>query len=481
MAKAHVLYIEDVIEPSWRRNSVSLLDGAPEVAAEWYYKKNCGFGPEHFTKNSGVRCWWQCPICSRIYQSTICNRTSAQQSGCPYCASKLVCDENSLSVNFPELAREWHPTKNKKKTVSQIMKASGIAVWWLCSKCSHAWRAAPSDRTVSESGCPACYQAQLEYARLHPQRTETPRRVLSADSPPSRQWYEKPSSQGFVSLYAYSKSIARQWHPIKNGTLTANEIAKGSDAIAWWKCNKGPDHEWQAVVYSRTKTRTAQCPFCKNLRLSVTNRLSTTAPALAKEFHPTLNGGLKPAQVIAGGSTKYWWRCKKNKAHEWETSMNLRIKGSQCPYCSHHKVSKDNCLSREFPYLAAQLHPTKNGNKNGSNIAPQSGILVWWLCQKGPDHEWQAKPSNRTSRGSGCPCCSGKKACSTNSLAALFPSIAKEWDHQKNKLTPDQVTAKSSLEVAWRCKKGHRWTQVIGKRTARGSACYECRTGKPRM
>lgn len=350
MARAHVLHIEDVIEPFMRKNSITLADGDPEVASEWCYAKNVGFGPEHFAKGSGVRCWWNCPLCQRSYKAMIANRTSKHlRSACPYCASKRVCDENSLSVNHPEVASEWHPTKNKKKA-SETMRASGIKAWWLCIVCSHEWQAAPADRTYSESGCPACYEARMEYARLHPQRNETPQVILSADSEPSRHWYEKPSSENFVSLYAFSKSIARQWHPTKNGRLTSNEISKGSNAIAWWKCPKGPDHEWQAAVYSRTKTRKANCPFCINLRLSVTNRLSTKAPELAKEWHPKKNGKLRPDEVIAGGKTKVWWLCRKNKEHEWETQIYLRLRGSKCPDCTHQRVGKDNCLNAEFAY-----------------------------------------------------------------------------------------------------------------------------------
>lgn len=481
MRKYPIVEIEDMQEPFCgvrRKNLVPLCDAEPEIAEEWLYKENCGWGPEHVSRASGVRCWWECRSCKRPYKAQVCNRTSGQRSACPYCASKRVCEENSFAVLYPHVAREWHPTKNKKFKVTDVMYASGKRAYWLCSKCNHTWECAIADRTILESGCPACYEARMEYARQHPQRHETPQIVLNAGIKPSRQWYEKPSSENFVSLYEYSKTLSRQWHPDKNGDIRPINIAKGSDAIAWWKCRKGPDHEWQAAVYSRTGPRAGGCPFCLNLRLSVTNCLATKAPKLAKEFHPKKNGKLTPQTVIAGGKHKVWWQCSKDKKHEWEADIYRRLRGSQCPDCSHQRVSKDNCLNKDFPYIAAQLHRTKNGGLTGDDIAAFSGTKVWWSCPKGPDHEWEQTPANRTFNGSGCPYCAGKKVSITNCLATLSPETAAQWDKTKNKkLTPKTVSPHSKEVVWWRCDEGHSWQQMVNKRVRSPIACWEC-TGK---
>ena len=60
-----------------------------------------------------------------------------------------------------------------------------------------------------------------------------------------------------------------------------------------WKCDKGPDHEWQQEVRRRTGlgTEASGCPFV-NQKVSVTNQLAILAPDLAKEWHPTKNGAL---------------------------------------------------------------------------------------------------------------------------------------------------------------------------------------------
>jgi hypothetical protein len=478
MRKYPIVEIEDVSEPFCgvrRKNMVTLLDAEPEIAAEWYYEKNCGWGPEHLSRGSGVHVWWQCPDCSRSYKAGINNRTGKNRTACPYCASKRVCEDNSLADNHPELSEEWHPTRNKLKA-TEVMEASNKPGWWICKKCAHKWKATPADRTCSDSGCPACYEARMEHARLFPNVHPTPQLVLDEHSVPSA-WYGKPSSEDFVSLYQFSKTLSRQWHPTRNGKVTPLNISRGSDAVAWWKCSKGSDHEWQSPVYSRTSKK-SDCPFCSNMRVSVTNSLATASPALAKEWHPEKNGKLTPKDVIAGGKEVRWWRCRKNNEHEWQADVYRRINGDGCPYCSHFKVSKENCLSNEFPYIAAQMHPTKNGKLTGNDIAVQSGKKIWWKCKEGPDHEWQATPANRTNRGSGCPACAGKQISITNCLATLAPDAAKQWDKERNgDVTPYTISGRSDQQCWWLCAVGHSWQQSVAKRVKSPITCWQC-TGK---
>ena len=61
-----------------------------------------------------------------------------------------------------------------------------------------------------------------------------------------------------------------------------------------------------------------------------------------------------------------------------------------------------------------------------------------------------------------------------NDLLTLNPTLAKEWNFEKNgTLTPDQVTAKSHKKVWWKCGKGHEWEAIVVNRT-RGLGCPFC-------
>lgn len=480
--KYPIVEIEDVVEPFCgvrRKNLVPLFDAEPEIASEWLYEKNAGFGPEHFSRGSGVRCWWICSKCSRQYKAQICNRTT-NRSACPYCASRKVCSDNSLHDLQPEIAAEFHPLMNGTKKASDYTKAANQKVWWLCKTCQHSWICAVSDRSTLKSGCPACYEARMQYAREHPKPYEKKRIIVEAENDISRAWYEKPSSSDFDSIAVTHLSVARQWHPTKNGRWTAWDFSKGSDATVWWKCKKGPDHEWQAPVYSRTGRKKSGCPFCSGRQVSVTNNLKKRFPEIAKEWHPKLNGDLKPEDVTYGSSFDCWWRCKKFPEHEWQTKVTTRTHhNSGCPFCAGFAVSEQNSLKTLFPYIAAQIHPTKNNGVTGDEVTANSAKRLFWICNKSPEHVWQTTVHNRTSNGNGCPFCSGRKTCPSESLAALYPDIAKEWDNKKNgKLQPTDVRPTAQKKVWWRCKRNHSWQQWVWTRIKFTGECHECRTGQ---
>ena len=59
-----------------------------------------------------------------------------------------------------------------------------------------------------------------------------------------------------------------------------------------------------------------------------------------------------------------------------------------------------------------------------------SNKKVWWECNKG--HEWQATIKNRN-KGNGCPYCSSRFVLiGYNDLQTANPSLAKEWNFEKN-------------------------------------------------
>ena len=73
-----------------------------------------------------------------------------------------------------------------------------------------------------------------------------------------------------------------------------------------------------------------------------------------------------------------------------------------------------------------------------------------------------------------CPFHMGNKVHPSESLAAYFPWLAKEWHPTKNALRPDQVTRASGREIHWICEVGHEWSAVVYSRTLSASGCPEC-------
>ena len=66
-------------------------------------------------------------------------------------------DKKSLAETHPEVAKQWHPTKNGKLTTNDVHFGSSKKVWWKCDKGDdHEWRVSPSIRKFDNTSCPFC-------------------------------------------------------------------------------------------------------------------------------------------------------------------------------------------------------------------------------------------------------------------------------------------------------------------------------------
>ena len=342
--------------------------------------------------------------------------------------------EKSLIETNPELAREWHPTKNGNMLPNYVTVGSNKKVWWKCEK-GHEWQAVINSRR-NGVGCPYCAG--------------------------------KKAIKGYNDLATINPKLAREWHPTKNGNLTPSDITVRSNRFVWWRCEKG--HEWQAMVYDRTNG--CNCPICSGRKVLIGyNDLATTNSKLASEWHPTKNGDFKATDVTRGSDKKVWWQCEKG--HEWQATISSRNSGHGCPYCANQLVLKGyNDLATINPNLAKEWHPIKNGDLTPYDVMPGSNKKVWWFGKCG--HEWEAAISSRSS-GRGCPYCAGQKLLiGYNDLATSNPKLAKEWHPTKNgSLTPYDVMPGSNKKVWWQCEKGHEWENSVNVRNG-GHNCPYC-------
>src|SRR3989339_466869 len=208
-----------------------------------------------------------------------------------------------------------------------------------------------------------------------------------------------------------------------------------------------------------------------NRKTIKTRSLKIKYPKLAKEWHPVKNGKLTPRDITPGSGRKVWWKCVKG--HAWEDTISHRRRGDGCPYCSGHRVCKENSLAAKNGKLAREWHPRKNGKLTPFEVSSKIVLKAWWKCSKG--HEWNARIANRTSLGRGCPYCCNQKIDKNNCLAAVNPKLAKEWHPVKNgELTPyDVPPGAGRRKVWWICKSKHVWKAVIANRS-KGSGCPYC-------
>ena len=154
----------------------------------------------------------------------------------------------TLKVANPELANQWDPTKNGALSPEQVSPGSNKMVWWKCPKGDdHEWEATIKSRNHG-SGCAIC------------------------------SGYKVVNSNCLLTI---NPELANQWHPTKNGVLTSSEVSSNSSKKVWWKCPEGDDHEWEAVVYSRTAGK--GCPICAGKKIVFSNNVKTLYPQLANE------------------------------------------------------------------------------------------------------------------------------------------------------------------------------------------------------
>jgi len=413
----------------------SLAELNPLLAKEWHPTKNSGLTPFDVTEGSNKKAWWKCDKGDdHEWEAPISGRSNRGR-GCSICAGQKVVLSNCLATLNPNLAKEWHPTKNGNLTPLDVTVGTSKKVWWKCDKGEdHEWKSAISDRNMKGQGCSICSGRTV---------------VLSN------------------CLATLNSKLAKEWHPTKNGDLTPFDVTIGSNKKVWWKCDKGEDHEWQSIVKNRGRGLSAShCPVCAGQKVVLSNCLATLNPNLAKEWHPSKNGGLTPFDITIGSSKKVWWKCDKGNDHEWQTPTKNRNGGGNCPVCSGRAVVLSNCLATTHPHISKKWHPTKNGDLTPFDVTIGSNKKVWWKCDKGEDHEWVSDVYTMSSTI--CPVCTGKKVVLSNCLATLNPKLAKEWHPTKNGvLSPFDVTVSSNKKVWWKCDKGedHEWCTHIYNRT----------------
>lgn len=129
----------------------------PELVKEWDEEKN-DTSPSEYTYGSKVKVWWKC-VKNHSWLASICDRP---KYGCPDCAKEnagvtksIPKNGSDLSTFNPEMAKEWHPTKNGNLTPRDVNGGSKARIWWQCEE-GHEWEAKISDRRFYKTKCPVC-------------------------------------------------------------------------------------------------------------------------------------------------------------------------------------------------------------------------------------------------------------------------------------------------------------------------------------
>ena len=128
----------------------------------------------------------------------------------------------------------------------------------------------------------------------------------------------------------------------------------------------------------------------------------------------------------------------------------------------------------------ATTHPTiaEEWSEHNFPLSPdqvnaKSTKNVWWKC-KACGNEWKSVISARV-KGTSCPVCAERQVLrGHNDLATTDYMLCKEWDYEKNKVSPTEISRNSHSRVWWLCRYGHSWNAKICERTHEDKTCSVC-------
>lgn len=136
----------------------------------------------------------------------------------------------------------------------------------------------------------------------------------------------------------------------------------------------------------------------------------------------------------------------------------------------------DWCKNNNYMDLFEHLIDKNDGYK----YSYASHVRVWWQCDNKHTFDIDFCKFTNPSRNRGnvgrftCPYCAGQKVMiGYNDLATTNPELAKEWDYEKNDLTPKEITKSSRLNAWWKCSYGHSWNARVSARDY-GNGCPYC-------
>lgn len=267
-----------------------------QMGRMWDREKNADLKLEALSPGSRKYAWWRCSQ-GHSWRARVYSVKAG--CACPYCSGRnAIPGETDLATTHPELLMYWSEKNTLQPT--QVTAGSCRKVWWVCDK-GHEWETLIPVVAVEGCGCPYCAG--------------------------------KRAIPGQTDMQTLRPDMMEQWDWEKNTGMDPWQILPASHEKAWWRCEKG--HSWKAMIYARTRENGSGCPYCTGRQvLPGFNDLATLMPRVAGEWHPGLNGTLRPVDVTLGSNKKVWWQC--SEGHVWQAVVysRTRKKRAGCPICA---------------------------------------------------------------------------------------------------------------------------------------------------
>lgn len=291
---------------------------------------------------------------------------ASREPKCPVCQNNVIhAGYNDLASSHPDVAAEFDETRNGGLTAQQVLASAKEPYFWRCPK-GHSYPATPSNRTAAKSKCPVCLN----------------RLIVT----------------GINDITTTHPQLLAEWHPSWLRRVPPTTHGAGSQESIIWVCANA--HEYAMSIADRVKSK--GCHQCRTGRKRPgTEGLDESHPAIAAEWHPTLNGKVKPSDRSRGSADEAYWLCPAG--HTYRQRIERRTAGYKCSTCSRRNlVPGVNDLASTQPTLVSEFHPYLNHPKVPSKLFAGTQLL-WWKCMAHGHTYQQSVPHRVLSKG--CPEC----------------------------------------------------------------------------
>lgn len=341
----------------------------PDIDTYWHPTKNGDLTPDNVGVRSEKIAWFRCPNDpSHDHQARVKNKTlvadrSDGRWGCPFCSGYyLGSPKNNLASKCPDLAKEWHPTKNGNLTPQNIPPSSNQKVWWQCER-GHVYELEPNQRVNAKRGCPDC--SRYGYGSSQELRIYCELKSLFPDTC-FRQKIQGKEIDVFVpSIKLGVEYDSAFYHQDKDNEDRAKNSLMESLGLNVIRVREQPlDRISNLDVIAPTR----------QLSKNDVNRLLESIAHVGALNEKLLAGYLSEKDFVS------------NEDFAFYSSYSDR-------------PIPENSLAEKFPEIAAQWDYEKNAPLTPYDFSHGSKHRAWWLCDNG--HSFDASINSQTYHSGG--------------------------------------------------------------------------------
>lgn len=210
----------------------------PHIAKLFHEELNSPLCVEHITPGSNRRLWWTCEKGHPDFHALVLSMTKGK-TGCPICMKKDKMKDVCVPNKYPELMKDWDHELNKDLDPYIISYGSSLMVNWKCHDCNHKWPTVVNSRTISKTGCPACFKKRHS---IHMSQRDL-----------------FPKNNSILKKYP---NLCEIWDYKLNNPIKPEHLTEYSQRLVYWKCPLC-SNSFQDRVVRMTHIKVAKlCPVC---------------------------------------------------------------------------------------------------------------------------------------------------------------------------------------------------------------------------